>query len=158
MYYPVKTSVVVPSRFLMRVLWILGGKWKQVGIQKRSKNEAAGSSLEALGGLPGLLGSVLDRLRGILGSESGQRRGERQLLGVSWAVLGASWGHLGAPRGHLGVSWGPKWCLDGAKYRYKNQSKKLCLSRSFFDAILVEFGRENGSKLAPKTSKNRSRR
>ena len=70
---------------------------------KRSKIEAAGSSLGALGGLPGRLGSVLDRLRGLLGSGGGQRRGECQLLGVSWAVLGASWGNLGAPRGHLGV-------------------------------------------------------
>ena len=73
---------------------------------KRSKIEAAGSSLGALGGLPGRLGSVLDRLRGLLGSGGGRRRGECQLLGVSWAVLGASWGHLGAPRGHLGVFLG----------------------------------------------------
>ena len=38
---------------------------------KRSKIEAAGSSLGALGGLPGRLGSVLDRLRGLLGSGGG---------------------------------------------------------------------------------------
>ena len=40
---------------------------------KRSKIEAAGSSLGALGGLPGRLGSVLDRLRGLLGSGGGPR-------------------------------------------------------------------------------------
>ena len=65
-----------------------------------------GSSLGAFGGSLGRLGSLLDRLGCLLGSGGGPRRGEPELLGVSWAVLGASWGHLGAPRGHLGVFLG----------------------------------------------------
>ena len=36
------------------------------------------------------------------------------------------------------------------KNRYKNRSKNRCLSRSIFDAIWVDFGKENGSKLAPR--------
>ena len=41
------------------------------------------------------------------------------------------------------------------KSRCKNRSKNRCLSRSIFEAILVDFGKENGGKLAPKSIKNR---
>ena len=41
----------------------------------------------------------------------------------------------------------PKW----RKNRCKNRSKNRCLLKSIFDAILVDFGRENGGKLAPKS-------
>ena len=53
------------------------------------------------------------------------------------------------------VQLGPQ---DGAqvgqkswKNRCKNWSKNRCLSRSIFDAILMDFGRENGGKLALKS-------
>ena len=37
------------------------------------------------------------------------------------------------------------------KNRYKNQSKNRCLPRSIFDWIWMDFGRENGNKLASKS-------
>ena len=40
----------------------------------------------------------------------------------------------------------PKRC----KYRCQNRSKNRCLLKSIFEKILVDFGKENGGKLAPK--------
>ena len=42
------------------------------------------------------------------------------------------------------------------KNRCQHRSENRCISRSIFDAILVGFGRENESKLAPTSIENRS--
>ena len=54
----------------------------------------------------------------------------------------ATWAQLGSQDG----------AQDGqksSKNRCKNPSKNRCFSRQIFDAILVDFGRENGGKLTP---------
>ena len=66
----------------------------------------------------------------------------------------ASWGRLGA-------LWGPSWAVlggssaqDGAKIEEKMVLKIdlffCCLWRLDFSKILIDFGSQNGAKLAPK--------
>ena len=59
--------------------------------------------------------------------------------------------HFGGKCGQHGPKLGPKMEPKSIKNRCKNRSKNRCLSRSIFEAILVDFGRENGGKLAPKS-------
>ena len=66
--------------------------------------------------------------------------------GPSWEGF---WGCLGAwlaVLDRLGSSWGR---LGPFKNRCQNRSKNRCPSRSTFDAIWMDFGKENGSKLGP---------
>ena len=42
------------------------------------------------------------------------------------------------------------------KNRYKHLSKKRCLKKTIFDAMLVDLGKEHGGKLAPNSMKNPS--
>ena len=101
------------------------------------------------------LGGFLGGSRRFLPSIFENWRGRSVFWDPLGAVLGGSWGRLGAwiaVLGRLGASWGR---LGPSKNRCQNRSKNRCLSRSIFDTILVDFGRENGSKLAPKSIKNR---
>ena len=51
-----------------------------------------------------------------------------------------------------GPNLGPKMEPKSHKYRYKNQSKNWCILGLIFGRILVDLGRKNGAKLAPKTN------
>ena len=98
-------------------------------------------------------------LGGVLGCLGGSKRPRPKnevrypffgvLFGRSWRPLGAVLGLLGpsgAVFGCLGASWGR---LGPFKIRCQNRSKNRYLSRSSFDAILVDFGKENRGKLVP---------
>ena len=50
----------------------------------------------------------------------------------------------------LGSQDGSQILQESIKNRCKNRSKNRCLSRLIFDAIWMDFGKENGSKLAPR--------
>ena len=50
-----------------------------------------------------------------------------------------------------GSNLGPKMEPKSHKNRYKNQSKNQCILGSIFGRILVDLGRQNGAKLAPKS-------
>ena len=65
-------------------------------------------------------------------------------MGVSW---GAFWDRL---ERLLGPNLGPKMEPTWAKNRSKNRSFFGCLLESIFAWILVDFGCQNGAKLAPK--------
>ena len=54
-------------------------------------------------------------------------------------------GKCGQHGPNLGPKMEPKW-----RTRCENRSTNRCLSRSIFDAMLVDFEKENGAKLAPK--------
>ena len=72
-------------------------------------------------------------------------------LGLSWwrlgSALGAFWDRL---ERLLGPNLGPKMEPTWAKNRSKNRSFFGCLLESIFGWILVDFGCQNGAKLAPK--------
>ena len=53
-----------------------------------------------------------------------------------------------------GPKLGPKLELKWIKNPSKNRSKNWCLLGSVFGRILVDFRRENGAKLAPKSIEN----
>ena len=73
------------------------------------------------------------------------------LPNASWKASWAALGRFSEPTWPKhGPKLGPKMEPKRRKNRCKNQSKNRCLSRSVFEAILVDFGRENGAKLAPK--------
>ena len=85
---------------------------------------------------------------GALGGQDRKNMKKIPTFGASWghlgAVLGASWGRLGAwsaVLGRLGASWGR---LEPSEKQSQNRSKNRCLSRSVFEAILVDLGKENG--------------
>ena len=59
--------------------------------------------------------------------------------------------HFGRKCVQDGPNLGPKTKPKTIKKRYKNQSKFWCLLGSVFGAFLVDFGRQKGAKLAPKT-------
>ena len=71
-------------------------------------------------------------------------------LGLSWrclgSVLGAFWDRL---ERLLGSNLGPKMEPTWAKNRSKNRSSFGYLLESIFAWILVDFGCQNGAKLAP---------
>ena len=90
-------------------------------------------------------------------SDFGIKNGSNFDLGCScgsWAVLVASWERLGAFWDRLerllGPNLGPKMEPTWAKNRSKNRSFFGCLLESIFAWILVDFGCQNGAKLAPK--------
>ena len=56
---------------------------------------------------------------------------------------------------NMASSWGPKSMKNRKKNRSKNRLFFWCLLGSIFERILVDFGRQNGAKLAPKSIKNR---
>ena len=100
------------------------------------------------------LGGILVGLGGGLGGQDRKVRWGIPFLRSSWArlgaVLGASWGRLGAwiaVLGRLGTSWGR---LGPSKTRCRNRSKNPIPFKIDFDAMLVEFKKKNGSKLALK--------
>ena len=111
--------------------------------QKSIKNQPQNRSKITLGGVLGAswgpLGAIVEN--GRLASGCWKPLG---------AVLGASWGPLGAwiaVLGRFGASWAR---LGPSKKRCQNRSKIRCLSRSIFDTILVDLGKENGGKVGPK--------
>ena len=59
--------------------------------------------------------------------------------------------HFGRKSGQDGPKLGPKTEPKTTKKRCKNRSKFWCLLGSVFGPFLVDFGRQNGAKLAPKT-------
>ena len=65
---------------------------------------------------------------------------------VFGAVLGRKSGQHGP---NLAPKMEPKTAQNRAKIDAKIHRKNRCLSGSIFDAILMDFGRENGGKLAP---------
>ena len=107
--------------------------------QKWTKNR---SKLRS-GGLQGRFGGLLGRL--------GRSKG---FLRASWIVLEASWKRLGREKWptwlQLGPKLGPKLELKWIKNPSKNRSKNRWLLGSVFGRILVDLGRENEGKLAPK--------
>ena len=73
------------------------------------------------------------------------------LLGCLGGVLGVSWGAFWDRLERLlGPNLGPKMEPTWAKNRSKNRSFFGCLLESIFAWILVDFGCQNGAKLAPK--------
>ena len=74
------------------------------------------------------------------------------LPNASWKASWAALGRFSEPTWpQHGPKLGPKMEPKRRKNRCKNRSKNRCLSRSVFEAILVDFGKENGGKLAPKS-------
>ena len=71
-----------------------------------------------------------------------------------WVVFSRS-PHFLRKSGQHGPKLGPKLELKWTKIPFKNQSKNGCILGSVFGRILMDFGRENGGKLAPKSIKNR---
>ena len=69
------------------------------------------------------------------------------LFGVIGGALRAFWDHI---ERLLGPNLGPKMEPTWPKNRSKNQSFFGCLLESIFSWILVDFGSQNGAKLAPK--------
>ena len=66
-------------------------------------------------------------------------------------VLGAVLGRKNGQHGpNLAPKMEPKTAQNRAKIDAKIHRKNRCLSGPIFDAILMDFGRENGGKLAPK--------
>ena len=58
---------------------------------------------------------------------------------------------------NMAPAWAPRWTPNPEKINKKSMQtliKNQCLS-IFFDAIWVDFGRDHGRKLAPKSKKNR---
>ena len=78
----------------------------------------------------------------------------RGLVPVCPRFLGPSWGGLGALLGAVLALESPSWAdfgrLGPSKNRCKNRSIFECLLGSDFWRILVDFGKKNGTKLAPK--------
>ena len=71
-------------------------------------------------------------------------------------VLGAVLNRQNGQHGpNLAPKMEPKTAQNRAKIDAKIHRKNRCLSGPIFDAILVDFGRENGGKLVPKSKKNR---
>ena len=66
-------------------------------------------------------------------------------------VLEASWAHLRVQHSSKLASQ-----IEGksVKKTIQHQTKHRCLPRSSFDAILIHFGKESGSKLVPESKKN----
>ena len=62
--------------------------------------------------------------------------------------------HFERKSGQHGPKLGPKLEPKWRKNRCKNRSKIWCILGSIFGRILVDFGRENGAKLAPKSIEN----
>ena len=104
--------------------------------------------------------SVLEGSRGALGGSWRPRSKKHDLRPNFWGLLGPSWGRLG---GLLGPSWrldrrlGASWAVLGPSWAVlKSMSKSIKKSMPFkigFGAMLMDFGRENGSMLALKSNK-----
>ena len=95
------------------------------------------------------LGGVSGGPWGLLAAKIEKRRLRPQLLWPLGAILGPSWGPLGAVLALGSPSWGVLGRLGALLSRLKIDVKNRCLSRSVFGAILVDFWKENGGKLAP---------
>jgi len=99
-----------------------------------------------------ILERSLGRFEGAWGSLGGQ---DPKTTRVIW-FLAATWnrlaGLLGLPWGRLGDLFAsqmkPKWIQSLSK----NRSKCWCLLTSIFWKLLVEFRKQNGAKLAPKSN------
>ena len=64
--------------------------------------------------------------------------------------------HFGRKSRQHGPNSGPKMDPKSHKNRCQNRSKKRCLLKSIFEKILVDLGRENGGKLAPRWDQKRT--
>ena len=88
---------------------------------------------------------------GALGGQDPKNTNGARTFGASWGhlgpVLGASWGRLGAwiaVLGRLGA------LLSRLEIDVKIDQKIDAFQDRFFGAILMDFGKENGTKLAPR--------
>ena len=71
---------------------------------------------------------------------------------VLGAILEASWRRLGRVlEANITPSWCPKPKEKSIKHRCNNRSKNGCLPSFNFDACLIDFCKENGSILAPRS-------
>ena len=124
-------------------------KWKMD--QKSTKNQSKMDQTSIKNRWKSRSGGLWGRFGGLLG-RLGRSNGS---LKASWTVLEASWKRLGREKWptwlQLGPKLGPKLELKWIKNPSKNRSKNWCLLGSVFGRILVDFGRENGAKLAPKS-------
>ena len=66
-------------------------------------------------------------------------------------LLGPSWRPLGTVLGRLRRLERPRWSQNRRKNGLENRSFFCWLWRSDFSMILVDFGSQNGAKLAPKS-------
>ena len=74
------------------------------------------------------------------------------LPNASWKASWAALGRFSEPRWlQLGAQEGPKLEPKRCKNWWENRSKIRWLWKSIFERILVDFGKENGGKLAPKS-------
>ena len=74
------------------------------------------------------------------------------LPNASWKAFWAVHGRFSKPRWfQLGAQEGPKLEPKRRKNWWENRSKNRWLWESIFEGILVDFGKENGGKLAPKS-------
>ena len=75
------------------------------------------------------------------------RRGSGRILGLK-RVLGGVWA---AHKSEIVANMAPSWLQNGAKIDKKSMQKSIKKYIPFKIWILMDFGRENGAKLVPKS-------